>query len=151
MRLPVFVDANLLGQTPHGLRSYNVLDASGNAIKQITVPVYLPSDRRNTTLATFNTGFSVANTWYNSMAVTVRRPFANGLEILANYTWAHATDTGQVQAPTAPSTVAMFRSIRTTFRRERTVGHRYPQPLRLELLLQAANHAGEQDRQELSR
>ncbi len=30
------------------------------------------------------------------MAVTARRPFANGLEILANYTWAKATDTGQV-------------------------------------------------------
>jgi hypothetical protein len=74
--------------------------------KQLTVPVYLPSDRRyvvtgkpqndSSQLATFNTGLSVANTWYNSMAVTVRRPFANGLEFLANYTWAHATDTGQV-------------------------------------------------------
>lgn len=97
MRLPVFVDANLLGQTPSGLRSYNVLDASNNFLKQITVPVYRPSDRRNTSLSTFNTGLSVANTWYNSMAVTFRRPFANGLEVLANYTWAHATDTGQVQ------------------------------------------------------
>jgi len=38
----------------------------------------------------------VANTWYNALAVTVRRPFANGLEILSNYTWAKATDTGQV-------------------------------------------------------
>ncbi|HVZ84951.1 MAG TPA: TonB-dependent receptor [Terracidiphilus sp.] len=97
MRLPVFVDANLIGQTPSGLRSYNVLDASGNFVKQLTVPVYRPTDRRNTSLATYNTGFSVANTWYNSMAVTMRRPFANGLEVLANYTWAKATDTGQVQ------------------------------------------------------
>jgi len=31
----------------------------------LTVPVYLQSDRRNTSLASFNTGFSVANTWYN--------------------------------------------------------------------------------------
>ena len=38
----------------------------------------------------------MANTWYNAMAVTVRRPFANGLEFVANYTWAHASDTGQV-------------------------------------------------------
>jgi hypothetical protein len=29
--------------------------------------------------------------------MTVRRPFSNGLEVLANYTWARATDTGQVQ------------------------------------------------------
>ena len=44
-----------------------------------------------------NTGFSKANTWYNSLAATVRRPFANGLEVILNYTWARATDTGQVQ------------------------------------------------------
>jgi hypothetical protein len=74
-----------------------VQDAKNNITKTITVPVYLPTDRRNTALSSFNTGFSVANTWYNSMAVTVRRPFANGLELLGNYTWAHASDTGQVQ------------------------------------------------------
>jgi hypothetical protein len=97
MRLPVFVDANLIGRTPHGLRSYNVLDANNNLIKQLTVPVYLPTDRANTTLASYNTGLSAANTWYNAMTATVRRPFQNGLELLANYTWAHATDTDQVE------------------------------------------------------
>jgi len=101
MRLPVFVDSNLIGQKPSGTRTYNVLSgltstAPGTLLKQITVPVYLPTDRRNQSLATFNTGFSVANTWYNAMAVTVKRPFHNGFEILGNYTWAHATDTGQV-------------------------------------------------------
>ena len=96
MRLPVFVDANLIGQKPSGRATYNVQNASNIVTQQITVPVYLPSDRRNTALSSFNTGFSVANTWYNSMAVTVRRPFANGLEVLMNYTWAKATDTGQV-------------------------------------------------------
>jgi hypothetical protein len=96
MRLPVFVDSNLIGVKPSGLRSYDVLDASGNLLKQLTVPVYLPTDRRNTSLATFNTGFSVANTWYNALGVTVKRPFANGVEVLLNYTWAHATDTDQV-------------------------------------------------------
>ena len=96
MRLPVFIDANLLGQTPHGLRTYNVQDINNTVTKQLTVPVYLPSDRINTTIATYNTGFSKANTWYNSLAATVRRPFGNGLEVIMNYTWAHATDTGQV-------------------------------------------------------
>jgi hypothetical protein len=97
LRLPVFLDANLIGQTPHGLATYNVQDASNNITKQITVPVYLQSDRRNSAITSLNTGFSVANTWYNSLAVTVRRPFSNGLEVLGNYTWARATDTGQVQ------------------------------------------------------
>ncbi|MCL2659530.1 MAG: carboxypeptidase regulatory-like domain-containing protein [Acidobacteriaceae bacterium] len=111
MRLPVFLDASLVGQTPHGAATYNVLDGSSdhNLIKQITVPVYLSTDRKVQSsndlvdasgkpipLQSINTGYSVANTWYNSMAVSVRRPFANGLELLVNYTWAKATDTGQV-------------------------------------------------------
>ena len=96
LRLPVFLDANLVGQTPHGSATYNIQDASNNVLSQITVPVYLQSDRRNSAITSINTGFSVANTWYNSMAVTVRRPFSDGLEVLANYTWARATDTGQV-------------------------------------------------------
>jgi hypothetical protein len=96
LRLPVFLDANLIGQTPHGSRSYNVLNASGALVQQLTVPVYLTTDRRNQALESYNTGFSVANAWYNSLAVSVRRPFANGLEILANFTWSKATDTDQV-------------------------------------------------------
>jgi hypothetical protein len=97
MRLPVFVDANLIGATPHGTRTYDVLNSSNQISKVLTVPVYLQSDRVQGNLTQYNTGFSVANTWYNSLAVTVRRPFDHGLEVLANYTWAKATDTGQVQ------------------------------------------------------
>jgi hypothetical protein len=96
MRLPVFLDANLVGQTPHGVSTYVVQDAGNNITKTITVPVYLPTDRRDQALSSFNTGFSVANTWYNGLAVTVRRNYSAGLELLANYTWARATDTGQV-------------------------------------------------------
>ena len=44
MRLPVFLDANLIGQKPTGERSYNVLDASGKLTKQLTVPsIALPT------------------------------------------------------------------------------------------------------------
>jgi hypothetical protein len=97
LRLPVFLDANLIGQTPHGTASYSVVNTAGQAPQVITVPVYLVSDRRDSRLQSYNTGFSVANAWYNSLAVTLRRPFANGLELLANYTWSRATDTDQVQ------------------------------------------------------
>jgi hypothetical protein len=96
MRLPVFLDANLVGQTPHGIRTYDVLNASGAVVQTLTVPVYLQADRVNGLLTQYNTGFSVANTWYNALAVTFRRPFSDGLEVLANYTWARATDDGQV-------------------------------------------------------
>lgn len=96
MRLPVFLDANLIGQTPSGVRTYDVLNAANAVTQVLTVPVYRQADRRNGALTQYNTGFSAANTWYNGAALTVRRPFANGLEVIGNYTWAHATDTSQV-------------------------------------------------------
>ncbi|MBS1814477.1 MAG: TonB-dependent receptor [Acidobacteria bacterium] len=99
LRLPIFVDANLIGRTPTGLRSFNVLSANtagATVLKQITVPYYRTSDRAIPSLTSYNTGFSVANTWYHSLAVSVKRPFQNGLSVLASYTWSHATDTGQV-------------------------------------------------------
>jgi Carboxypeptidase regulatory-like domain len=96
MRLPVFLDANLIGQTPSGVRTYDVLSATNQIQEVLTVPVYRQQDRRNPNITSINTGFSSANTWYNSLAMTVRRPFSNGLEVLANYTWARATDDGQV-------------------------------------------------------
>ena len=104
MRLPVFVDAQLVGVKPSGVRTYNVMSGinnTGTVVRQMTVPVYLPGDRATANYATplnnsLNAGYSVANTWYNGMIATVRRPFANGLELLANYTWAHASDDGQV-------------------------------------------------------
>ena len=99
MRLPVFLDSNLVGQTKHGIRTYNVLSGvnnTGTVSQQLTVPVYLTTDRINTSLSSFNTGFSVANTWYNGLVGTVRRPFSHGLEVVANYTWSHASDDGQV-------------------------------------------------------
>ena len=90
LRLPVFMDANLVGQTPHGLRSFNVTDKGTTNL--VTVPYYLATDRIDTTLTSINAGFSVANSRYNSMAITLRKPIDHGLEVLANYTWAKAMD-----------------------------------------------------------
>jgi hypothetical protein len=95
LRLPVFTDANLVGQTPHGTRSFNVTYPNGTT-SMVTVPYYLASDRINTTLTSINAGFSVANSWYHSMAATIRRPFNHGLEVLINYTYAKALDDDMV-------------------------------------------------------
>jgi hypothetical protein len=94
-RLPVFIDANLVGQKPHGLHSFYIKYPNG-AMPLVTVPYYLVSDRIDPSLTSLNTGFSVANSWYNSMAVTVHRQYDHGLEVLLNYTWARAMDDDQV-------------------------------------------------------
>jgi hypothetical protein len=95
LRLPIFTDANLVGQTPHGTRSFKVTNLHGD-VSTLTVPYYLASDRIDPTLTSINAGFSVANSWYHSLAVTVRRPFDHGLELLINHTWSKALDSDQV-------------------------------------------------------
>jgi hypothetical protein len=94
-RLPVFLDANLVGQTPHGTRSFDVTNNQGQT-SVLTVPYYLATDRIDPTLTSINAGFSVANSWYHSMAITVRRPFDHGFELLVNHTWSKALDDDQV-------------------------------------------------------
>lgn len=96
LRLPVFLDANLVGQKKSGTRSFLLTNNDGTQ-QLLTVPYYLASDRIDPTLTSINAGFSVANSWYHSMAVTIRRPFDHGLEVLVNHTWSKALDDDQVQ------------------------------------------------------
>jgi hypothetical protein len=96
LHLPVFIDANLVGQKPTGLRTYDIRNSAGVTTSVYTTPFYLPADRANPALGSLNTGFSSANSWYNSMATTIRRPFDHGLELLVNYTWSKALDDDQV-------------------------------------------------------
>jgi hypothetical protein len=72
------------------------------------------------------------------MAATLRRPFKNGLEVLANYTWAHASDTGQVQGangtfyggdvPLDPNNVRLENGLSDTDIRNRFTGSFLYQP-----------------------
>ena len=93
LRLPVFIDGNLAPATQ--TRNYAIYNGSGVQTSSLTEPYY--TQRITTANGSINTGFSVLNSWYNSMAVTIKRPFENGLQLLANYTWAKALDEGQVQ------------------------------------------------------
>jgi Carboxypeptidase regulatory-like domain len=90
MRLPVFVDTNV-DPTSAITRPYFYQTASGT--QTITVPIYTRRISNNS--GSVLTGFSDVNSWYHSMAVSVRKPISYGVEILANYTWAKTMDGGQ--------------------------------------------------------
>ncbi|MGB9029484.1 MAG: carboxypeptidase regulatory-like domain-containing protein [Acidobacteriaceae bacterium] len=92
MRLPVFFDTNLAPAT--ATKTYDITSSTGVTSRTITEPFY--TARAATQDAAILTGFSVVNSWYNSMAFTFRKPFSHGLEVVANYTFANATDGGQV-------------------------------------------------------
>jgi hypothetical protein len=92
MRLPLFIDTNIAPATT--TKTYDVTNASGSTLKTITLPFY--TSRVTSANGSLLAGFSVVNTWYNSMVFTFRKPFSHGLELIANYTFAHTTDGGQV-------------------------------------------------------
>jgi outer membrane receptor protein involved in Fe transport len=92
LRLPVFVDTNLAPATT--TKSYDVTDQTGKTLQQVTVPFY--TARLNPQTGIILTGFSSLNSWYHGLVVSVRKPFSNGLELLANYTVSKAIDDGQV-------------------------------------------------------
>ncbi len=90
--LPIFVDANLAPATT--TRSYDILNASGATTQTYTVPFY--TNRIDTNTGIIQVGYSSVNSWYNSMAIVVRRPMRHGLEFTANYTLSKAMDGGQI-------------------------------------------------------
>jgi hypothetical protein len=92
MRLPVFIDTNLAPATT--TKTYDVTNSTGVTQSTITEPFY--TTRVTAADAQILTGFSVINTWYNSLVFTFRKPFSHGLEVVANYTYAHSNDGGQV-------------------------------------------------------
>lgn len=92
MRLPRFIDTNVAPATT--TKSYDIVNSAGVTQQTITVPWY--TSRVTTATASLLTGFSDMNTWYHSMVVSVKKPMAYGLQVLANYTWAKTLDEGEV-------------------------------------------------------
>ncbi len=105
MRLPYAPDRNVTPWT--GLtRTYDVTNASGATIKQVTVPYYPSasspaSGGTGTPLPSPNDGnisviTSNLNTWYHALSASVNQQMMWGFSALANYTWAHTLDGGQI-------------------------------------------------------
>ena len=92
LRLPMFYDSNIAPSTT--TRSYDVTDLAGATQSTFSVPFY--TTRINTTTGPILTGVSDVNSWYNSFVLTVRKRMSSGVEFVANYTLAKASDGGQV-------------------------------------------------------
>lgn len=92
LRLPMFYDGNIAPST--ATRSYDVTDFAG--VTQNTFPVPFYTTRLNTTTGPILTGVSDVNSWYNSFVLTFRKRMSGGVEFVANYTLAGASDGGQV-------------------------------------------------------
>jgi hypothetical protein len=92
LHLPVFIDSNVSPATT--THTYDILNASNSIAQSITVPFY--TGRLNPSTGVILNGYSIANSWYNGLVATVRRPMNHGLEMLINYTWSKSIDDGAV-------------------------------------------------------
>jgi hypothetical protein len=93
LHLPIFADANVAPST--ATKTYDILaSATGPVTQSYTVPFY--TGRIDTNTGDVFVGYSDVNSWYNSMALTLRRPMRHGLEFTMNYTLSKATDGAQV-------------------------------------------------------
>ncbi len=94
LRLPVFVDTNL--GPPIGTKTYAVLQPNSTLAQIVPVPWYPAGDRIDNTTGDILTGYSVVNSWYNALVLTLHRPMSHGLEMLFNFTWSKSIDDGAV-------------------------------------------------------
>jgi hypothetical protein len=88
LHLPVFVDANL--GTTTATKTYTYPGGS-----TFTVPFYTSANRLNAT-GPILAGYSVVNSLYNSMVITLRKRMEHGVEFIVNYTLSKSEDDGQV-------------------------------------------------------
>jgi hypothetical protein len=91
LHLPSSYDANVAPTT--ATRSYDVLTASGATALTATVPFY--TNRIDNGSGLILNQFSVVNSWYNALVLTLHKPVSHDLELLFNYTYSKALDDGQ--------------------------------------------------------
>jgi hypothetical protein len=74
--------------------TYTIADANGNPTGSYTTPLYLGS-RPDTRYGGIYQAENGVNSYYNALAVQLRKRFSHGFQADLSYTWAHAIDDGQ--------------------------------------------------------
>ena len=91
--LPVYIDTNVDPASVSTTHTYLYTNPKTGTTTPYAQQIY--TNRLYTTTGAVATGYSVLDSWYNSMVVTFHKPMSHGVELLANYTWAKALDNGQ--------------------------------------------------------
>jgi hypothetical protein len=92
MRLPIFVDKNVDPASATYNHTYQYTNPITGQVINHTQLIY--TDALYSDSNSMFTGVSSVNSTYHSMVVTIKKPFAHNVELLANYTWAKAMDGG---------------------------------------------------------
>jgi hypothetical protein len=92
--LPADWDVNIQPTTQTA--TYDVLaGSSAGAATALTATVPFYTQRIDKNSGLMLTQFSVVNSWYNGLVLTLKKPMSHDVELLLNYTYSKALDDGQ--------------------------------------------------------
>jgi outer membrane receptor protein involved in Fe transport len=91
-KLPLFIDTNL--NVPTSSITYLVTGGGPFNGQSFTTPLFTGA-RPNTNFGRMTAITSAVSSRYDGAVIEVNRRFTGGLQFGVNYTWSHATDTGQ--------------------------------------------------------
>ena len=72
---------------------YTILDAGGNQVGAFATPVYLLANRSDRRYRSIYQAENGGQSWYNGLALQVRKRWSHGFSGSVSYTWSHAIDT----------------------------------------------------------
>jgi outer membrane receptor for ferrienterochelin and colicin len=77
--------------------TYKIQDASGNQVGTYSTPVYITGNKVDTRYGKILQVENGGQSWYNGMAVQLRKRMSHGLTANVSYTWSHAIDDADQQ------------------------------------------------------
>jgi hypothetical protein len=88
-------DVNLGAPAP--AVTYKILDAAGNQTGTYTIPVYITGNKVDSRYGKILQVENGGQSWYNGLAVQLRKRMSHGLSGGFSYTWSHAIDDADMQ------------------------------------------------------
>ena len=85
-----FRDLNL--GAPGATGTYTIQDASGSAVGTWSTPLYITANKQDTRYGHVDQVENGGQSWYNGLAVELRKRMSHGLSAQLSYTWSHAID-----------------------------------------------------------
>ncbi len=93
----LYVQRDLNLGAPGPTETYTIQDISGATVGAYTTPVYVIGNRVDPRYSQILQVENGAQSWYNALALQVRKRFSHGFSAQVSYTWSHAIDDGNEQ------------------------------------------------------
>jgi hypothetical protein len=93
----LYVQRDLNLGAPGPTETYTIQDAAGNTVGTYTTPVYVIGNRVDPRFSQILQIENGGQSWYNGLALQVRKRFSHGFSTQISYTWSHAIDDGNEQ------------------------------------------------------